>query len=79
MSDSMDYAQRAEAFDRDVALANQQARVAAALAPRTAGVDALCIDCEEPIEPARLAALCGMTSRCASCAVDHERRMRSGL
>lgn len=41
-------------------------------------VDDFCIDCEQPIEPERLQALRGATSRCANCAHDYERAVRSG-
>lgn len=76
MIDDMERAQAMEGFDRDVALANTLARIAAAHAPRDASVDGRCIECDLPIEPARLAALRGCTSRCADCAAQHEQRMR---
>ena len=76
MSDSIDAAQDREQLDRDLALHAQAQRVAESHAPRREGIDALCIDCDEPIEPARLAVLAGKTSRCAQCAKDHEQRMR---
>ena len=76
MTDVIDLAQQTEEADRAAAIAATQARIAASYAPRAAGVDALCIDCDEPIEPQRLAVLAGKTSRCASCGHDHEQRMR---
>lgn len=76
MSDTIDDAQANEAQDRAIALRLQLLRIAESHAPRRAGIDGQCIDCDEPIEPARLAALAGKTSRCAQCARDHEQRMR---
>lgn len=76
MTDILDDAQRSEEQDRDRAVAAVLQRIAAAHAPRVAGVDGTCIDCGDPIEPARLAALDHKTSRCASCAADHEQRCR---
>jgi len=78
MTDDMDRAQRLDGFDRDVALVNTRARIAAAQLPRDTSVDGICIDCELPIEPARLAALRGTTSRCADCASQFEQRVRMG-
>jgi RNA polymerase-binding transcription factor DksA len=76
MADDMDRAQTLDSFDRDVAVANTQARIAAALSPRDMTLDGICIDCDLPIEPARLAALRGTTSRCADCARQFEQRTR---
>lgn len=76
MTDDMDRAQALEGFDRDVALVNTRARIAAAQLPRDTSVDGFCIDCEQPIEPERLAALRGTTSRCADCASQFEQRAR---
>lgn len=78
MADDMDRAQLLDGFDRDVAMRNVQARIAAAHAPRDPRVDGECIDCGEAIEPARLAALRGTTARCADCAAQAEQRMRMG-
>ena len=75
MADAIDLANDQAERDREWALAAHQARVAASFAPRDAGVDALCIECEAPIEPERLRVL-RQTSRCAACAHDFERRMR---
>jgi RNA polymerase-binding transcription factor DksA len=77
MIDVIDQAQHAEELDRATALERHHRRVAASFEPRRPGIDGLCIDCDEPIEPERLAVLAGKTSRCASCAHDHERRLRS--
>lgn len=71
----MDRIQEQENLDRERALAAVRARIAASHIPRDASVDGLCIDCDEPIEPARLAAL-GRISRCADCARTNEQRMR---
>lgn len=76
MSDSIDMAQEREQLDRELALRAQAQRVAESHAPRKDGVDGRCIDCGDAIEPGRLAVLAGKTSRCASCAHDHEQRMR---
>lgn len=71
--DDIDQAQAREQLDRDAALQATLARVAVANAPRDARVDATCIDCDQPIEPQRIAVL-RKTSRCASCAHEFERR-----
>lgn len=71
--DEMDKAQACEQADRDAALRATLARVAAANTPRDARVDATCIDCDQPIEPQRIAVL-RKTSRCAECAHAWERR-----
>lgn len=76
MTDVIDQAQRTEETDRELALAAAQRRIAASFSPRDARVDGACIDCGEPIEAERLRVLVGKTSRCASCAHDHEQRMR---
>lgn len=70
----MDRAQDQEQAARDAALQATLARIAAAHAPRDARVDETCIDCDEPIEPERLAAL-RKTARCATCAHEYERRL----
>lgn len=77
MIDAIDQAQRAEEQDRAVALERHRQRVAESYEPRRPGIEALCIDCDEPIESERLHVLAGKTSRCASCAHDHELRLRS--
>lgn len=76
MTDNIDRAQALEAFDRDVALDNQLARIAASFTPRDASVDGVCIGCGDEIGAARMAALRGCTSRCADCASRHERTDR---
>ncbi|MGS1014098.1 TraR/DksA C4-type zinc finger protein [Rhodanobacter sp. UC4450_H17] len=76
MSDDIDRAQESDEQDRARATAQTLQRIADSHAPRNASIDGLCIDCDEPIEPARLAALDHMTSRCASCATDHEHRLK---
>lgn len=76
MSDDIDRAQERDAQDRDRATALTLQRIAAAHAPRDPSIDGLCIDCDEPIEPARLAALDHKTSRCAGCATDYEHRLK---
>jgi RNA polymerase-binding transcription factor DksA len=71
--DDIDRAQHREQIDRDAAIAAAQARIAASYDPRAASVDGRCIDCDTPIDPARLAAV-SMTSRCTACAASRERR-----
>jgi len=74
--DEMDRAQSREAHDRELALAAMRERIDASLAPRDPAIDGLCIDCDEPIEPERIAALRGCVSRCIDCARLHEQRTR---
>ena len=74
MSDVIDQAQDREQVDRDFALRAHQLRVEASYLPRKPGIDALCIDCDQPIEPERLKVLAGKTSRCAHCAHVREKR-----
>lgn len=79
MTDDIERAQEIEQRDRDNALRLQlerQERINASFAPREQGVEAICIDCNDAIEPARLKALHHKTSRCAQCARDHEHRLR---
>lgn len=76
MTDDMDRAQAQEAFDREVALQNTAARIAAAMVPRNPGVDRRCVDCPRQIEEERWVALRGCTSRCISCAQLYERKVR---
>lgn len=76
MADAIDQAQAREQMDRELMLAEHHRRAAAhESAAGTPSLDGLCIDCDEPIELARLAVL-RVTSRCASCARDFERRMQ---
>lgn len=76
MSDAIDQAQDREQLDRDLALRAHEQRVAASYEPRRDGIDSLCIDCDQPIEPERLKVLAGKTSRCAHCAHVYEKRER---
>ncbi len=76
MDDMIDMAQAAEQYDRDQALRAQAIRCAESFAPRQTGIDGTCIDCDGVIEPERLSTLGRKTSRCASCAQDHEMRIR---
>lgn len=76
MMDVIDDAQRTEESDRALALEAMRQRIAASFAPRDVGVDGRCIDCDEPIESARIEALGYKTSRCIGCARDYELRMR---
>ena len=76
MADDIDRAQDTEQADRDAALRAARARYEASFAPRTDGIDGQCIDCHQPIEPERLRALRGCTSRCIACATTHEQRSR---
>jgi RNA polymerase-binding transcription factor DksA len=73
----MDRIQEQETVEREQAIAAARARIAASFDPRDARVDGTCIDCDESIEPARLAAL-GKTARCAECAHRFEQRHRAG-
>jgi len=76
LTDDIERAQEIEQRDRDMALRLQLERIAASFAPREDGAEAMCIDCDEAIEPERLKVLARKTSRCAQCARDHEHRMR---
>lgn len=76
MSDDIDRAQESDAQDRDRAMTSALQRIAAARSPSNTSIDGNCIDCDEAIEPARLVALDYKTSRCASCAADHEHRLK---
>lgn len=76
MSDDIDRAQECEQADRERALRHAAERIAASFTPRQEGIDAMCIDCDLPIEAARLTVLAGKTSRCASCAHEYERLMQ---
>lgn len=74
--DDVDRAQVREQRDRDLALAAMRERIDASLTPRDPSIDGLCIDCDEPIEPARIKALRGCVSRCVTCATRFEQHMR---
>ncbi|MEI7036451.1 TraR/DksA C4-type zinc finger protein [Fulvimonas yonginensis] len=76
MNDDIDRAQEQQQRDNDMALQRVRERIAASFQPRDASVDGTCIDCDDAIEPERLKVLAGKTSRCASCAHDHEQRTR---
>jgi RNA polymerase-binding transcription factor DksA len=71
----MDRAQEREQLDRDVALKALRSRIEAASMPPDGAQAGMCIDCEQPIEPARIAALRGCCSRCVECAQHHEYRL----
>lgn len=77
MSDDIDRAQEREQLDRDLALHATRTRIAASLQPHDTAVDGRCVDCDGPIEEARLAALAHKTSRCAACARDFEHRLKA--
>lgn len=79
MTDDVDRAQRVEAFDREVALRNQLARIAAAMSSRDTSVDGFCIDCGDAIGAERLLLMRGCTSRCANCATRYEHGGGRGL
>lgn len=68
MADDIDRAQEAEQRHRDEAL--KRFRIAQSFMPRDPNIDSMCIDCDKPIEPARLAAV--STSRCIACARAYE-------
>lgn len=76
MTDQIDPVPELEQRERDEGVQRVRDRIAESFRPRAFGVDAVCIDCDELIEPGRLAALAHKTSRCASCAQDFERRLR---
>lgn len=76
MSNVFDDAQHRELLDRELAIKAQLQRVAESHAPRRPGLEGVCMDCELPIEPARLAALNGKTCRCARCAQRWEHQMK---
>lgn len=77
MTDDIDRAQEREQIDREFALRAQRLRAQAALAPRDPAKDAVCMDCDGDIEPARLKAL-PLTNRCAGCARIAEGQLRGG-
>lgn len=75
--DSIDAAQEREQRDRDLALqaqAERTRRIAQSHQPRDPKLRGLCMDCDEPIAPERIAAI-GVGVRCTECATDWERRM----
>lgn len=74
MADDMDRAQERDQNDRDAAIKAALAKIEATFAPRNVAVDGICIDCDEDIEPERLAVI--RTARCADCARQHEQRTR---
>lgn len=74
--DDMDRAQEREQEDRDRALQAAQQRIAASFTPRDPAVAGLCLDCDNAIEPARIAALRGACSRCIDCATRYEHHLR---
>lgn|GEM_PF-6125509 len=76
MTDQIDPVPEMEQRERDEGVRRVRDRIAESFKPRAPGVAALCIDCDEPIEPERLAALAHKTSRCVSCAQDFEQRHR---
>lgn len=76
MTDDIERAQEIEQRDRDAAVRRQLSRIEASFLPRADGLDGICIDCDQDIEPERLKVLAGKTIRCAQCARDHEHRMR---
>lgn len=76
MADDIDRAQDREQTDRELALKAQAARIAASSEPIDPAQAGFCIECEQPIEPARLQALRGATVRCSACARDFEQRMQ---
>lgn len=77
MSDYIDGGQESEQDDRERSIKETLRRIAESNSPRNTSIDGICIDCAEPIEPARLAALARKTSRCASCAQDFEQRNKA--
>lgn len=76
MADDIDRAQEREQIDRDLALKAHAARIAASFEPVDPALAGFCMDCEQPIEPARLQALRGATVRCSGCAIELERRLK---
>ncbi|MGA7438594.1 MAG: TraR/DksA C4-type zinc finger protein [Luteibacter sp.] len=76
MSDDIDRSQEAEDIDRAQALHRALKVIEARSDMDGPSRDGMCIDCDDPIEPERLAALRGKTSRCSSCAHDLERALR---
>lgn len=70
--DSIDQAQAFQERDNAEALARRQARIDASRKPRDARVDGICIDCGEAIDPRRLKAMRGCTSRCTRCGEIYE-------
>ncbi len=76
--DEIDRAQEREQADRDRAIAATLQRIAAAFQPRDLSVLGTCIDCSQPIDPARMEALRGCCARCVRCAAAFELAMRAG-
>ena len=73
--DDVDHAQAREERDRELALAAMRERIDASLTPRDPSIDGMCIDCDQPIDPARIKALRGCCSRCIDCAKRYEHRI----
>jgi RNA polymerase-binding transcription factor DksA len=73
--DEIDRAQECEETNRELALAAVRKRIADSFAPRDPRVDTVCIDCNQPIQPERLA-IVRSTSRCVECARMFEHRQR---
>lgn len=76
MTDQIDPVPELEERERQAGVQRVRDRITESFRPRAPGTDALCIGCDEPIDPERLAALDHKTSRCASCAADYEHRMK---
>lgn len=76
LSDDIDRSQEVEDIHRAQALHLALKQIAARNQMDEPSRDGRCIDCGDPIEPERLAALRGRTSRCSSCAHDMERALR---
>jgi RNA polymerase-binding transcription factor DksA len=76
LNDDIDRAQEYQLADNERAIDRVRQRIAESFDPRDASIDGTCIDCGNAIESDRLVALAGKTSRCASCARDHEHRMK---
>lgn len=68
MIDDIDRAQEREQLDRELALSAQRKRIEASFGPRDADANEWCCGCGNRIEPARIAALGPLISRCAACA-----------
>lgn len=69
--DEFDRAQELEQRQRDQAIS--RARHRKRETPRMHDGVRVCIDCDDPVEPARIALLPD-AARCISCQTDHERR-----
>ncbi|GKX57628.1 hypothetical protein SOASR030_37400 [Leminorella grimontii] len=69
MSDVIDRGSAREIFIRELAIARHQNR------PKPATSDGVCVDCDQPIEVARLKAN-PCAERCIDCQLLYERRRR---